>query len=920
MGRVLGVSPVLILRGVDSRRKMMRPLTPSVARVRFMLPTVALICAPTSARDIFRWTSPVDGNFNDAVRWTLVSGAGPPPPGGSDTARFNQSGGYDVRFLTTSSSAVVEITAGSVRWTGPVASVGNYFVTGGDADMLVSGGATLDIGFGASSRLNLLVGDDLIVASGSQLRIHNGSTVDCDDLWIGSIGNGTVTVNGTSSLDDIGHDPQDIARGLLEFSGTAEGTIRGTTSIGVTAVAGAPAMIHLEHQLTTLLTDSLVVGGGADPASSGEIELHGELTMRNGTTLTVGGAAGTGTGLVHTPGPTAGMLVTGGQTFVNPTGTLTGNIQFADDVTVDGGVLSVGAENFAPGSDVTVTNDGQYDRDGGLDLSDSVSVMLTTGADLNATHVRVGLIPDGDATLTLDGAGTTGTQFDLGGPQAILTIGNAIGGPSLLQISNGASWHTSVYQATVGPSGTLETLTGGMFNLHGNLLVDAGAALLQGGILTIDEGLDVTVEQSGQIMFPPAFDITLDGTEIWQALSAGTLDLPGNMTLGPAGTFRVDGGSASLGSLTMSGGTLDFPAGSLTIGSDFRLDGDLTLEPGASMTVNGTTTLFGPDVLTVNGGAYNGSALELFPGSSFDFDSGSADVSGSVLALGGTVINLWGGDTIMGDVSRPDGFYCNGTIDVYDNTLTILDNNDAVFDSAAFVGIGVGSTNGMIIAANGLTLDFGANMRGVGVINTPDDPTRPLINNGHIAAFGFLTPIIELTGYVKGVGTFSGVNFTGTFSPGFSPAAINLGSAMYTGSLSIEIGGLNPGGDHDQLNHVLGDRTATLGGELRIELIDGYVPSSGDSFTIMTAASVDGQFATIEAPLNLRVEYLPDRVIVHAVCAADLNADDVVNVLDLLLMLAAWGSNPGHPADLNGDDLVNVLDVLLMLTEWGACA
>lgn len=54
-------------------------------------------------------------------------------------------------------------------------------------------------------------------------------------------------------------------------------------------------------------------------------------------------------------------------------------------------------------------------------------------------------------------------------------------------------------------------------------------------------------------------------------------------------------------------------------------------------------------------------------------------------------------------------------------------------------------------------------------------------------------------------------------------------------------------------------------------------------------------------------------------CPADLNGDGVVNVLDLLDMLAAWGPNPGHVADLNADGTVNVLDLLEMLTAWGPC-
>ncbi|MCH8344566.1 MAG: hypothetical protein IH983_11325 [Planctomycetes bacterium] len=45
-----------------------------------------------------------------------------------------------------------------------------------------------------------------------------------------------------------------------------------------------------------------------------------------------------------------------------------------------------------------------------------------------------------------------------------------------------------------------------------------------------------------------------------------------------------------------------------------------------------------------------------------------------------------------------------------------------------------------------------------------------------------------------------------------------------------------------------------------------------------------------------------------------------VGILDLLALLAAWGSNPGHPADFNNDGNVGILDLLALLANWGPCA
>ena len=49
---------------------------------------------------------------------------------------------------------------------------------------------------------------------------------------------------------------------------------------------------------------------------------------------------------------------------------------------------------------------------------------------------------------------------------------------------------------------------------------------------------------------------------------------------------------------------------------------------------------------------------------------------------------------------------------------------------------------------------------------------------------------------------------------------------------------------------------------------------------------------------------------------ADVNGDGVVDVLDLLAVIAAWG-NPGGPEDVNSDGVVDVLDLLAVIAAWG---
>jgi hypothetical protein len=64
-------------------------------------------------------------------------------------------------------------------------------------------------------------------------------------------------------------------------------------------------------------------------------------------------------------------------------------------------------------------------------------------------------------------------------------------------------------------------------------------------------------------------------------------------------------------------------------------------------------------------------------------------------------------------------------------------------------------------------------------------------------------------------------------------------------------------------------------------------------------------------------------------CIADITGpngtpDGVVDVNDLLLLLAEWGEGAGSPGDISGawgapDGIVDVNDLLRLLADWGPC-
>ena len=54
-------------------------------------------------------------------------------------------------------------------------------------------------------------------------------------------------------------------------------------------------------------------------------------------------------------------------------------------------------------------------------------------------------------------------------------------------------------------------------------------------------------------------------------------------------------------------------------------------------------------------------------------------------------------------------------------------------------------------------------------------------------------------------------------------------------------------------------------------------------------------------------------------CTGDFNSDGVVDVNDLLVLIAAWGLCDACPEDINADGIVDVNDLLLVIAAWGPC-
>jgi hypothetical protein len=149
-------------------------------------------------------------------------------------------------------------------------------------------------------------------------------------------------------------------------------------------------------------------------------------------------------------------------------------------------------------------------------------------------------------------------------------------------------------------------------------------------------------------------------------------------------------------------------------------------------------------------------------------------------------------------------------------------------------------------------------------------------------------------------------------------------TASSTAELRIRIRGTTYSEEYDRLA-VQG--TANLAGRLDVRLTDSFVPSAGDSFSILACSARNGQFNPVYLPtlpdgLEWQLTYgttgVTLTVIESQTCPGDLDDDGDTDQSDLGILLADWGCTGGECAgDLDGDGDTDQSDLGILLADWG---
>jgi hypothetical protein len=575
----------------------------------------------------------------------------------------------------------------------------------------------------------------------------------------------------------------------------------------------------------------------------------------------------------------------------------------AGDLTVTGRI-NTGASNRT----LELDNNGLVTVSGGIGNFDTVDIQRLTFRGAGDLAVATPGNPIHNASIWWHSSGTltfTGPQ-QLAGDLRVyngsveLTGDQTVAGDFIT--GNNVSVTISGAQQVGGDlfvSGSSLTINGTQ-QVGGSVSISTGVSAINGG--TLISGGRITVESTGQAV--------LNGTQV----TAPTIQIDPGASLSGHGTVT---GKIS----TSAGSTITADGGTLTLGdagqfAAFSHQGELHVGAAAVLLQTQGFASLGP-LTTLAGGTLSAdNGIVIGPGSSV---LGSGIVDAKISSGFGSTIQA-SGDLALGDANSYDGFYSDGTLVTGAYTVTINDLNQAVLGSLTHLG--ADGEGGSLVADNGLLVEFGKNVVGRGTIDTPDDELIPLMNNG--AIIGDSPGAIELTGYVKGVGTLENVMVSGTLSPGFSPVrlhATNLEIAA-TGELLMELGGLSGGSECDQLD-VTGE--LHLGGTLRVSLIGGFSPDIGNTFDILDWDTLVGsEFDVLELPeltgrntWDTSSLYSTGEISVIAMLDGDTDGDRDVDGADYAAFVGVFGGAGDRYTDFNEDGRVDLMDFVILRENFG---
>lgn len=676
---------------------------------------------------------------------------------------------------------------------------------------------------GAGSKFKVSV-STLAVNGGSLINVSSGGSLDpfVSNVSVGTSGAGTIVIDGTGSTLKSS---DSFAVGANGFSGTltvqnsANGVVN-LLALGDSAVANSNGVCNIQSGATALL-DHLSIATQSGANVGGTLNITGA-----GTAVSLFGSLGNSV-IGAASGSTANVNVNSGAA-----------------VTLDGGTLTINRTGT-----VTIA---------GASFAQTVATAINVSGTLNAA---------------------TATSFTL-----------ASG--STLNVNNQGVVNLGVYSTAA--SQQYNVNFGGLFSLTtlnhnaGNIALNGGeiradAIAFGGGVFNWNVG---KVHFNGAATIDNSFAVNLLGSGL--SVSAGrTLQVDGVASLGTA--LNLNGGVFSAGSIAdatpinFTAGTFNLTNSPLTVGTGGQFGSTLNLDSSKTINVSQSTTVIAGGLLRLAGGGFS-STGGITNNGTIQLASDVSSLTGGVIANSGTIRGTgFIGNTLSNGTSGQvqltagnrlefggGGNTNAGIINMvggelqFNGSLTNSANTGLISGRDAILRFNGGLTNNQSLAFSNGTMDAYGNIASTRYVSASDRSRITVSGGGTANFYGDVTVANGQTDIqVSAAGaTISKAIFFGTYNggstgggqvfiegdhrPGASPGFAHFaGDAYYGGAstLHMEIGGLTRGIQYDSIDvsNILG-----LNGTLDVDLINGFVPTVGQQFTVATYAAHQGDFAAFK--------------------------------------------------------------------------
>jgi hypothetical protein len=616
-----------------------------------------------------------------------------------------------------------------------------------------------------------------------------------------------------------------VRGGSLDFLHSA--TINGPVSLQelnnwgdpVVNVAGA---FNVNGPSMNILDGAQLKVNGAAP---GTVSV-GSVTLNGGSHATIGA-----------------LTATGGDVLIGGTGTslhTTGNFQQTN------GVFSIDAgADFQAGGTFTANVNAFNVRDGAtFSVGNLTSGSVQTGtATINSgAHVTVNSFTATGGDVLISGTGTS-----------LHTTGNYQQNNGVFNVDAGADFQAGgTFTANVNAFNVRDGATFSVGNLASGSIQTGSATISGGSHVTVNSftatGGDVLISGTGTSLHTTGNFQQTNGVF---SIDAGADFQAGGTFTANVNAFNVrDGGTFSVGNLTSG----SVQTGTATINSGAHVTVNSFTGTGGDVLIGGTgTSLHTTGNYQQNNGVFNVDAgADFQAGGTFTANVNAFNVrdgatfsvgnltSGSV-QTGSATINS-GAHVTVNSFTAGNNVFISGagtllqTIGNYQQSDGVLNVDNGVVSVGQAAGVSAGAT--INVGTTGTMNIGGGSPMGPGVVKV--GPSGALIGSGTIVG----------NVVVDGSTSAASGNLidAGLLLPGASTGVLTInGNLTQTsnGLLETEVGGLTAGSQHDK---VVVAGSAALGGQLDVPIVNGYVPQAGDSVTILTAASVTGNFSAIFAP------------------------------------------------------------------------